>query len=428
MKQKTIAGLSLTTVVCIAAAMYALRDDAPDVTAADQVGETLFPALGDASAINRVARIEVEKGGEVVSVVRRDGEWGVESLGGFPARFEAVKQNVLALADLERLAAKTDNPELYDRLGVQEPDTEESTSTRVTLADEGGATLASLIVGKPNPGKDPPQLYVRAAGEDRAWLVEGSLSPPAEALGWVDKTIANIQAKRVQSITVAHADGEELTVYKSSEDDLNYSVAGVPEGRELLSESAADHMASGLSYLNLEDVVPQDEIDFEANRVATAVFQGFDGLRLTATVAEVDEESWLRFEAAYEAPPEAPGPAAPEPEPAEGEESEADADDAAPPLGDTDEKSPADVKQEAEDLNAVFSRWAYKIPSYKLSTFTKRVEELTREIETEDVFGDLGAGSEVIEETDDGTPVVPADGPRLDDAATGGADAEDAPQ
>ena len=54
----------------------------------------------------------------------------------------------MGVAELELVASKTKDPARHGVLGFNDPGTEEGASTRLVLADDSGATLASLLVGK----------------------------------------------------------------------------------------------------------------------------------------------------------------------------------------------------------------------------------------------------------------------------------------
>ena len=91
------------------------------------------------------------------------GQWAVESADDYPAKIDRIKDVVVSMSQLKILATKTDNPNLYPDLGVEGPESKNTSSLLLTLSDQSGATLASLIVGKPrknSAGSTRPNLYV----------------------------------------------------------------------------------------------------------------------------------------------------------------------------------------------------------------------------------------------------------------------------
>ena len=75
------------------------------------------------------------------------------------------------MAELETLDPKTDNPELYHKLGVQDVGPGVEDAKLLILRDAAQDELAALIVGKRRPGSGQASFYARKRGEARSWLV-----------------------------------------------------------------------------------------------------------------------------------------------------------------------------------------------------------------------------------------------------------------
>ncbi len=371
MKQKNL----LILLVATAAAIYATTlkfGDEVEVTAADQAGEKLYADL--AQRVNDVSQIEITQGTESITVQKaEDDSWRLTQMGSYPVKFETVKQYLMTFTGLERIEPKTQTASLYERIGVQDPGAE-SPSKLVVLKDEGGSPLASLIVGNSSDAQKP-QYYVRKSGEDQSWLVAGALDIATDHTNWIDKEILNLEGPRMRQVEITRPDAEPLVIFKDAKEDANFQVQGVPEERELRFPTVANSVGSALAFLNLDDVKPQSEIDWEAGPNTTARFSAWDGLVVTAQTVTLDETMWVKFEASYSEPSEPVGPAAPE-----DPEAEAPAEDDGP--------SPAEVKLEVTKLNARLGGWAYTFPSYKNSNFNKQMDELLAEIVEEPVGND----------------------------------------
>ena len=140
---------------------------------------------------------------------------------------------------------------------------------------------------------------------------------------------------RVREIVVTHPDGELVRASKTTADEANFTVQGIPEGRSLLYDSVANVIAGVLQSLTLEDVEPATETTI-AQTVTELIT--FDGLRLTVTSLERDDTTWISIAAASE----------PDSEQAE----------------------------EAQTLNDRLNGWRYRIPSYKYEQLTRRMDDL----------------------------------------------------
>ena len=82
-------------------------------------GELVFPDLLE--RVNDVATVTVLSEGETFDVVQESGRWVVPAKGGYPANPDTVHLLMVGAASLERVEPKTANPDLYSRLGLEDP-------------------------------------------------------------------------------------------------------------------------------------------------------------------------------------------------------------------------------------------------------------------------------------------------------------------
>jgi len=360
MKQKTLILLTLITAVVVVTTVVMMKE-----TPAESATESTAFLAGYEERINDVARIEINSGGSSVVVVKNEEDWALESSGGYPAKFEVIKAVLLGLKELEISEGKTSNPEFYSRLGVEAPSEGPGSSTRIDLADETGAPIAAIILGNQKPGRSP-QTYVRKPDEAQAWLIDGRINVQMDPGFWIEKQFANIAQDRVADVTIERSDEAPLRIFKDRPTDANFKVGGIPEGREPISESIGNSVASGLSYLSLEEVRPASEVTFAEPLVATATFRSWDGIMVRVETTRGDGQNWIRLRAEAGTPP----PILPEP-PAEGEEPV----EPAPYEG----ASAEEIASEIQTFNDSVGPWVYRVAPYKLSSFEKRLEELLRE-------------------------------------------------
>jgi hypothetical protein len=376
---------------------------------------TLFPAL--AGSINDAATIELKKQDGVTTLRRSSEGWGLAEKSGYPVEMESIRKLLIGLKDLSANEARTEDPRLYSKLGVEEPDVQGSTSTLVTVKDEGGKELAGLIVGKEHASKSftgGHQVYVRKPGEARSWLASGDLGLKEKGADWLDKKILEIKRERIRAAEIRHADGEVVVVDRDKPETKDFTLHDVPEGKELSYPSAPTSVADALGYLNLEDVVPADSMDMKEGTSCTSKFSCFDGLTITVTTKTVGDKTFARFEASYEKPPEAAGPLPPSATPGAPDAPGADnkTDEAAPdaPLGSVPEaegakatekpktKTAEEVGKEVAELNGRLSKWVYQIPSYNKSSIEKRKSELLKPPPAEPPSPESSSGQQIPED------------------------------
>jgi hypothetical protein len=218
-------------------------------------------------------------------------------------------------------------------------------------------------------------MYARKPDEPRSWLVNGDLSLPEKTADWLEKKILEIRRERIRAVEVTHASGETVLVDRDKPETNDFTLHDIPEGKELSYPSAPGSLGNALEWLNLEDVKPASEMDVKEGATATAKFKTFDGLTVTVTTKNVEDLTYARVEASYEAPPESSGPPPPAADPA-AEKPEADAipEPEKPAL-----KTREEVEKEAAELNARLGAWTFVVPSYNKSSFQKAKSELLKD-------------------------------------------------
>lgn len=359
MKPKVLVNLLVVTgVLVLVAAIVPRLGKGP---AKGELPERLLPTLKD--RINDITSITVTSGGQSTIVERRDKAWVIPAKGAYPARFETVKEALLGLDELVPLEAKTANPELYARIGVQEPG-EGAPSTRLTLANADGAEIASVILGDEVVEGGDPKRYARVAGQDRAFLAAGRVHAPIDPMAWIDTELLRIGRDRVSRITIRHPDGETIELVRDAT-GANYTLQGVPEGREPKTPGEISAAAGSLNYLRFEDVRSMESPGFELDEPVLAAYELSNGVRLMVTLWAHEGMHWASFEAEGPAAPIQPTDASPTEDPSTAGEP-------------TTDDPTAEARKEAGELNAKLRGWVFSIPSYQAETMRKRMADLTQ--------------------------------------------------
>jgi hypothetical protein len=400
MKPKNVAILAVVTLIIALAAVFSARDGVGASTQSAERGP-LFPNLTE--RINDVDQLVVTTKDGTFQVTKAGDVWGLSDRGGYPVDPSKVREVLVGITRFEKIEPKTSNPEKFADLGVDDPDNVDSQATRVELkaADK---VVAAVVVGKQRVAKSSVgerTMYVRPAGDERAWEVTGNIRVEGVAKNWLDRKILELDGTRVRRVDVTHADGEKLSVYKDNPEDTNFKVEGLPEGAALKWDGVASAVGRALQYLNLDDVRPVEEVNFDEGSLGTAEFSTFEGLVINVRLAKKDDLTYARFEAAFdparrlEPPPPADAsavdgdgvtegdaaagaPDSPEGDAAAGEVPGEVKEPEKPPMA-----TPEEVTAEAAELNQKLQKWAYAIPSYTAQNFTKRMTDMIKSPEEE---------------------------------------------
>ena len=362
--------LAVATLVAVGGVLFVERGSGSP----EPVDEFVFPAL--LGQVNSVARVRVT-GREGTFTLARDAEtWVVEEKERHAADPDRVHKLLLGTAGMKRIEPKTNNPELYPKLWLEDPSGKEAKSVRYVLEDSSGATLANWVLGDRRPSKadaSRTELYIRVADDPRAWLVDGSVPGGPTIIGWLRRAVARIDRERLRAVEVVHADGAVVAVDKSLPADSDFVLRDIPEGREADSQYRINDIGRFLEDLRFEDVASSSSLDFAGSVDKRMQITTFDGLRVHIDTVMRDGDAWVKLRAEVDEGliPKS-GDAAEKSE----DGSETEPQDSAGTL-----RSVEEVRAEAERLNARWQGWAYELPSFKRDYLARRMEALTRAIE-----------------------------------------------
>ncbi len=331
-----LAGVALLTMVlAVVAVRYREAMVAPRNTP-----QTFLPGVARALNAREVSHIHIfsKKGGAFdVDFVPSKG-WVLPQRANFPASFEEVKKTLVAIAAMETVEPKTDNPELLHYVGLDAPP--KGDGVEITLSGDKGV-LASLIIGKTEMIGDDSAigLFVRKADDNQSWLVKSPSEIKSAPSDWMDKTVVNIDRSRVARVDVQPDKGPAYSVSRSKPSDESFAVSPLPKGRELAYAGVADSAASAFADFSFDDIEPAASTDF--SNPARETVHTFDGLNVTMESVKQGDATWVRLEASAE-----PGQAA--------------------------------ATKEAQKINDRAGMWAYKLQGYKAENIAAPLESLLK--------------------------------------------------
>ena len=345
---------------------------------------TLYPDLKQQLDAVTAVRIVNAGGATAVEMKRGESGWTVSERSDYPADEAKLRKLVTNLADAKLLEEKTSNADNYPTLGVEDISNDGVGGIQVEI--EGPKQPLKLIVGKQATGGQ--SHYVRRAGEPQSWLIDKDIDTSASPDQWLRKDIIDVSADRVQAAEVTVGKSKPYSAVKKTRADADFTVEGLPKGKELSSPSAADNFATALSGLTLTDVQSASAMTDEPS--ARAVIKTFDGLVAEATGWKKDDKHYVTLKTSYDAAQAERFEVAPteaekkdgSAEPAKEDDSKADAtnSEGAPPAAEAAAPEPAkpSAEEEAAKANARVSGWVYEIPAYKYEAIFKPVDELIK--------------------------------------------------
>jgi Domain of unknown function (DUF4340) len=290
MQSRSLILLASATVVLVAIAIVVLASGDRGVSRAAP-GQPAFPAL--AAKLGDVTSVVVSREGTTMTLIRDGDSWLVAEKGNYPANAAKISQIVRAMADLTLVEPKTQNPDLYPRLDVEDPG--HGKSALVAVKDKSGGDLAQAIVGKrryDRLGAGNDGVYLRKPGEAQTWLARGTLDPSGDPASWLDRQIIDISEKKIAKVTLTQPDGSTLVISRATP-DASFAVEDAPADGKFKSESTTRGPATALETLDLDDVKPAGELSVPDKDVVTASFTTFDGLTVDLRLMDRDKTNWV---------------------------------------------------------------------------------------------------------------------------------------
>ncbi len=333
MRRRSLGFLVAVALCFVAVAIWTLTIGEVGVSAA----APSTPALpGFADRLGEVASVNVSRDGFSGTFVRDGDNWLAADKGNYPAAGAKISQIVRSMADLTLVEPKTQRPELYPRLQVEDPGN--GKSALVSVEDKSGKPLAQLIVGKrryDRLGAGNDGVYVRKPGDAQSWLARGSLDLSGIPSSWLDRQIVDLPEKRIAKVVLTQPDGATLVLSRTAP-DAKFAVEGAAADVKFRSDTATAEPAMALEIFELDDVAPAAKMPVPEKGVASASFTTFDGLTVDLRLLDRDKETWVGVKATGTGAAEA----------------------------------------EAKRIDKRVANWTYEIPSYKAERLKTKLADL----------------------------------------------------
>ncbi len=332
-KNFQILGFMAAFLVLVASISQGLRDKHGGETGPE--GNPLFIGLMDIA--NEIHGVVVRHADGALTMRRTPSGWAMEERANYPVDPAKIRRALIGMAQIEKLEPKTNDPERYGELHLRDPGEKGSRGREIMLYDKNGERLGGLVVGKSKAGLGQDGgAYVRRLNKPRAWLVKGAVDPGTEPRDWLVRDVADITTDRIARVVVAHPGGHRLVIEKADKKDKNYTLKGVPKGKEVRAPALIDAVAGVLANLQLDDVAPEAKVEFKKKATVKAVFSTFGDMTVTVSMTKKDDGHWIALKA---------------------------------------EGGPG---EEAEEINERAQGWVYRIPSYKAAALSKKRDDLIK--------------------------------------------------
>lgn len=318
-------------------------------------GAAFLPELS--KNINSVTAIEVTQGGSTLTLERAGQAWNVRDRAGYPAKAEAARALLLALAQSQLIETRTSVRDKLSLLELEDPAAKDSKSRRVRVLDGSGKPISDVVLGKARHdafGSGKGGIYVRRTSETQSWLATGDPRVTSDIKDWVETKVFASDAAKVTKLTIENPGEEALVIERAPPEskeaaeakdpkgppkppakESKFRLANMPADKKLKQGVTIDSIVDGLGSITLDDARKLDATP-SGDNVQVVKLESEGGPTVTFRFRKDGDASWISLTAAGE----------------------------------------GEAKKAADELNAVAKGWEYKIPTWKAEQIGKRRADL----------------------------------------------------
>lgn len=256
-------------------------------SAGQTIGGKLLPNL----PVNDVAQIAINSGTNQVTLEKHNEIWSVHERADYPANFSQISDLLVKLAGLKVVQHEEAGPSELPRFNLASPGPGTNSGTLLEFKDQGGKTLASLLLGKDHMSQQqsyqqqngqawPDGRYVIANGNnaDVAVVSETFDTATANPADWLDKTFFKIA--NLKSIAVTFPVATNSWKLERASETNDWALADTRPG-EKLDSSKVDDITGSFDSPSFSDVSPGTTAPASAT---TATIETLDGTNYVAKI------------------------------------------------------------------------------------------------------------------------------------------------
>ena len=231
----------------------------PDVV--PNTGEYFYPQLK--SKLASVSEVELDDSVAKL-ILTKDlvtNTWVAKNKSNYPIDFNKLKSLLVGVAELKIVEAKTNNPDHFTLLSLNQVRGDEISGAIKLLAklDNGDQPVIDLLLGKRSGAhlRDNylDEIYVRKNNDNQVWLVAGKLPTAFNFANLVIQPLFKLSATEIQSLSIQQPKQERLVLYKDTKESLDYKIGGLTKSQKIKAQYLANMIPATIANLTFDDVV-----------------------------------------------------------------------------------------------------------------------------------------------------------------------------
>jgi hypothetical protein len=217
-----------------------------------------------------------------------DNQWYATHLSdvdSFPVNTDDLSVFIGQLNQAKLLEAKTQNVNLYARLGVEDLIVENSQSRSLLLQTSN--SNFELLIG--NDSSNGLGTFVRSPESKQSWQIDRVLNLPSDQFSWLKNPVLDMTA---DDINRAELQGDEGWVIANQDND--FRLAGLQQTDNLIYPTVLASTLSSIIEIRYERAIPAVSMQLPESVAATLFFESEKG-PLTIHLYSVDEQHWVTY-------------------------------------------------------------------------------------------------------------------------------------
>jgi hypothetical protein len=301
LNSKTLKRLVFITIICTIPVVWIAINNSDIAT--DSKHKKLFPTL--IKQREQIAKVIVQSHNRTLTLQKKDGAWSVLENNNYPVMTAKVDDLLFSLADLRVIEPKTARPEFHEQLDVNDVSEPQSNALLVTLQNAKGADVAKIYVGKRESirlGEEfQEHIFIRRAGEDQTWLVQGVLPLSTDFKEWVEQPLLGIvDSDQVQRLTIDVPSVSNIVISKENpeQEDFIIETAQIKSVKgQTLDLDTVNTLPFDVAELEFDNVVGPDSANLDWANSVVATLDTFAGVRLALNVIKHDGKVYAKVHA-----------------------------------------------------------------------------------------------------------------------------------
>ena len=297
-----------------------------------------------------ITKILIDDGDSSVTIQRRGETFVLADKSDYPASVKEINGLINTCMDIKTGNLKSSNSANHEEFEV----TPEIADKVIEFQGADDKTLAGIVVGKSTT--EPRQTYIRRVGSDEVYSVESVPYIRTQAMDYVDKRLADIEAADIVSAALTGPDFK-YSLRRSGED---IALDPMPDGKQLKQYEPKNvlEVLATLECSDIEKEVPG--LTFDHKYVAALK----DSTVYTVQLGRKDDKSYVTVSSVVT------------------DQSEVTIN---PNQQDSEEELKKKealllARDKAKAFNERHQGWVYELPSWRADNLTKKIDDLVEDL------------------------------------------------